>query len=52
MDWEVGLIDANYYSCNTLPRWLSGKEFTCNAEDVGSIPRLGRAPAEGNGNLF
>ena len=21
-----------------LPRWLSGKEFTCNARDPGSIP--------------
>ena len=22
----------------SLPRWLSGKEFACNAGDVGSIP--------------
>jgi len=36
-----------------LPRWLSGKESTCNAEDardVGSIPGSGRSPGEGNGN--
>ena len=26
-----------------------GKEFTCNAGDLGSIPRLGRSPGEGNG---
>ena len=38
-----------YVSCR-FPRWLSGKESTCNAEDVGSIPGLGRAPGEGNGN--
>ena len=26
-----------------------GKESTCNAGDLGSIPGLGRAPGEGNG---
>ena len=35
-----------------LPRWLSGKEFACNAGDKGSIPGWGRVPGEGNGNLF
>ena len=25
-----------------------GNESTCNAEDLGSIPRSGRSPAEGN----
>ena len=32
-----------------------GKESACNAEaagDPGSIPGLGRSPAEGNGNPF
>ena len=29
---------------------LSGKEFTCNAGDTGSIPGPGRSPEEGNGN--
>ena len=33
-----------------LPRWLSGKEFTCNAGDSGSIPGSGRSLGEGNGN--
>ena len=36
-----------------LPRWLSGKESTCNAgaaRDAGSIPGLGRYSGEGNGN--
>ena len=35
-----------------LPQWLSGKESTCNAGDVGSIPGLGRFPGGGNDNPF
>ena len=27
---------------------LSGKESTCNAGDLGSVPQLGRSPGEGN----
>ena len=27
-----------------------GKESTCNARDLGSIPGLGRSPGEGNGD--
>ena len=41
------------YTCtedNWIPRWLSDKESACNAGDLGSIPGLGRSPAEGNGN--
>ena len=26
------------------------KESACDTEDLGSIPRLGRSPGEGNGN--
>ena len=36
-----------------LSQWLSGKESTCNAGnvgDAGSIPGLGRSPGGGNGN--
>ena len=33
-----------------LPRWLSGKESTCNAGYSSLIPRLGSSPGEGNGN--
>ena len=33
-----------------LPRWLSGKESSCNAGDVGSIPGLERSPGEGHGS--
>ena len=32
--------------------WLSGKESTCNAEDLSSIPGLGRSPGEGIGYPF
>ena len=35
-----------------LPRWLSGKQSTCNAEDVGDsglIPGVGRSPEGGHG---
>ena len=30
--------------------WLSGKESTCNVEDVGLIPGSGRYLGEGNSN--
>ena len=30
----------------------AGKESACNAEDLGLIPGLGRAPGEGNGYLL
>ena len=33
-----------------LPWWLSSKEFTCQAGEVGSILRLGRSPGGGNDN--
>lgn len=29
-----------------LPWWLMGKEFSCQAGDVGSMPGLGRYPGE------
>ena len=31
---------------------LDGKESTWNAEDIGSIPGLGRSPGRGHGNPF
>ena len=33
-----------------LPRWLSGKESTCNAGDTGLMPRLEKSPGGGHGN--
>ena len=32
-----------------FPGGSDGKESTCSAEDLGSIPELGRSPGEGNG---
>ena len=40
---------ALLFQCQ-LSRWLNGKESACNAEDMGSIPGLGRSPGEGNSN--
>ena len=33
-----------------FPGGSDGEESTCKAEDLGSIPGLGRSPKEGNGN--
>ena len=33
-----------------FPSGSDGKEFACNAEDLGSIPESGRSPGDGNGN--
>ena len=33
-----------------LPSWLSGKEYTCQTGDVGSVPGSQRSPGEGNDN--
>jgi len=33
-----------------FPRWLTSKEFACQAEDAGSIPGWGRSLGEGNVN--
>ena len=35
-----------------FPGGSAGKESTCNAGDLGSIPGLGRYPGEGNGYPF
>ena len=32
-----------------FPGGSAGKEFACNVGDLGSIPGLGRTPAEGKG---
>ena len=32
-----------------FPRGSDSKESACDAGDLGSIPRLGRSPGEGNG---
>ena len=35
-----------------FPGGSDGEEFTCNAGDLDSIPRLGRFPGEGKGHPF
>ena len=35
--------------CLDYPGGSAGKELTCSAEDLGSIPGLGRSPGEGKG---
>ena len=51
--WKWGLLIPTLLkqtrNCG-IPRWLSGKESTCNAGDLGSIPGLGRSLGVGNGN--
>ena len=49
------IINQFYLFCNSyngiwaLPGGSDGKEYACNAGDLGSIPGLGRFPGEGNG---
>ena len=53
--WQPGLF---FFSCLCAKRQMrmgfpggsAGKEFACNAGDLGLIPGLGRFPGEGNGN--
>ena len=35
-----------------IPFGSAGKESACSVGDLGSVPGLGRSPAEGNGNLL
>ena len=35
-----------------FPGGSVGKQSACNAEELSSIPGLGRSPAEGNDNPF
>ena len=39
-----------YFSVLGFPRGSDGKEYACNAGDLGSIPESGTSPGEGNGN--
>ena len=41
---------ATHSSIFGLPCGSAGKESTCNAEDLGSVPRLGRVPGGGHGH--
>ena len=41
--------NMNICTCVGLPRCLSGKEFTCNAGDIGLILASGKFPGGGHG---
>ena len=41
-------LDPSFH-LSDFPGGLDGKESACNVGDLGSIPRLGRSPGEGNG---
>ena len=50
-----GLLKDHYFTSWCLytrgfPGGSDSEESACNAEDLGSIPGLGRSPGEGNGN--
>ena len=54
--WQHMLKEITHVSCSYnrvgLPWWLSGKESSCHAGDIGdasSIPGLERSPGGGNG---
>ena len=49
---QLAHLSPTLSGIDRLPGGLVGKEFACNAGDVGSIPGLGRSPGEGNGNPF
>ena len=40
----------NWRYLEGFPGGLDGKEATCDAGDLGSIPGWGRSPGEGNSN--
>ena len=48
--WDSENISYDTTVIEGFPQWLSCKESTCNAGDVGSIPGLGRSPGGGHGN--
>ena len=53
VSWSLRFPTEKMEECiqlSGLPRWLSGKESACNAEDSGSVPGSWRSPGEGNGN--
>ena len=47
ISFTVSLLFSSYRS--GFPNSSPGKESTCNAGDLGSIPGLGRSSGEGNG---
>ena len=52
--WRVGrdLATGKQQYIYSFPGGLAGKDSTCNAGDLGLMPRLGRSPGGGHGNPF
>ena len=50
--WPWNRFISIYKGFYRLPRWLSGKEYVCQEEDIGLIPGSGRSPGEENGKLL
>ena len=49
--WDLFVLFRQPFSKSEgFPGGSDGKEFTCNAGDPGSMPRLGRSSGEGHGN--
>ena len=50
---RVGIFFFSLLMCSKgFPHISVGKDFACNAGDLGSIPGSGQSPGEGNGNLL
>ena len=47
---QAHLKIVNEASIKGVPRWLSGKEFACQARNMCSIPGPGISSGIGNGN--
>ena len=43
-------LTLNFSKTLAFPGGSDGKEFACNAGDLGLTPGSGRSPGEGNGN--
>ena len=43
---EAVTFSSEHQAAREFPGGSDGKEFTCNAGDLGSIPGLGRSPEE------
>ena len=50
LDMTVWLTHLRKYLYLGFPGGSDGKESACIVRDLGSIPRSGRSPGEGNGN--
>ena len=48
--WFNHYVVSESLGHHRIPRWLSGKEFSCQCRRPRFDPRLGRCPGEGNGN--